>query len=109
MTVSPLVVVTISVLFGGALAVIATKVVAARHQPVAAANAGLAGMPGREAVVRTPLDPSGQVFIDGALWQAEAENGAAGVGDTVIVQRVEGLTLHVAPDGPEIQLPEETQ
>jgi hypothetical protein len=30
------------------------------------------------------------------------------VGDTVIVQRVEGLTLHVAPNGPETQ-PEETQ
>jgi membrane-bound serine protease (ClpP class) len=106
--VSPLVVLTISVLFGGSLAVVATKVVAARHQPVAGVNAGLAGMPGREAVVRTPLDPSGQVFIDGALWQAEAENGDVSVGDTVIVQRVEGLTLHVAPNGPENQ-PEETQ
>jgi membrane-bound serine protease (ClpP class) len=109
MSVSPLIVVTISVLFGGSLAVIATKVVAARHQPVAGVNAGLAGMPGREAVVRTPLDPSGQVFIDGALWQAEAEDGAAAVGETVIVRRVEGLTLHVAPAGPHPPLAEETQ
>ena len=62
----------------------------------------------KTAVARTPLDPSGQVFIDGALWQAEAENGDIGVGDTVVVQRVEGLTLHVAPNGPENQ-PEETQ
>jgi len=107
MGVSPLLVLTISLLFGGGLAVVATKVVAARHQPVAAVNAGLAGMPGREAIARTPLDPSGQVFIDGALWQAEAENGDVGVGDIVIVQRVEGLTLHVVPDGPETQ-PEET-
>lgn len=108
MSVSPLVVLTISVLFGGALAVIATKVVAARHQPVAGVNAGLAGMPGREAVVRTPLDPRGQVFIDGALWQAEAEDGAAAVGETVIVRWVEGLTLHVAPTGPHPPLAEET-
>jgi membrane-bound serine protease (ClpP class) len=109
MEVSPLLVITISVLFGAGLAVIATKVVAARHQPVAVAASGLAGMPGREAIVRTALDPSGHVFIDGALWQAEAEDGAAAVGDTVIVQRVEGLTLHVAPAGPPAPLPEESQ
>jgi membrane-bound serine protease (ClpP class) len=65
-------------------------------------------MPGREAVVRTPLDPRGQVFIDGALWQAEAEDGAAAVGETVIVRWVEGLTLHVAPAGPHPHLAEET-
>ena len=53
MEVSPLLVITISVLFGAGLAVIATKVVAARHQPVAAVESGLAGMPGREAIVRT--------------------------------------------------------
>jgi membrane protein implicated in regulation of membrane protease activity len=41
------------------------------------------------------------VFIDGALWEAEADDGQAGVGDTVIVRRVEGLTLHVEPTGPE--------
>jgi membrane-bound serine protease (ClpP class) len=109
MGVSPLVVLTISVLFGGGLAVLATKVVAARHRPVAAAGAGLAGMAGREAVVRTPLDPDGQVFIDGALWQAEAENGAAAIGETVIVQRVEGLTLHVATTGPSTPTTEESQ
>jgi membrane-bound serine protease (ClpP class) len=109
MSVSPFLVLTISVLFGGGLALIATKVVAARHQPVAGAGSGLAGMPGREAIVRTALDPSGQVFIDGALWQAEAEDGAAAVGDTVIVQRVEGLTLHVAPAGSPTPLPEESQ
>jgi membrane-bound serine protease (ClpP class) len=108
MGVSPLLVLTISALFGAGLAVIATKVVSARHQPAYALSAGLTGMPGREAIVRTPLDPSGQVFIDGALWQAEAEDGPAEVGDTVIVQRVEGLTLHVAAD-PHPPLTEETQ
>jgi membrane-bound serine protease (ClpP class) len=108
MGVSPLVVITISVLFGGGLAVIATKVVAARQQPVSAVASGLVGMPGRAAVVRTALDPRGQVFIDGALWQAETEDGPAAVGETVIVRRVEGLTLHVAPAGPPPNVSEET-
>jgi membrane-bound serine protease (ClpP class) len=56
-------------------------------------------MIGREAVVRSPLRPRGQVFIEGALWQAVADAGQADVGDTVIVRGVEGLLLHVAPTG----------
>jgi membrane-bound serine protease (ClpP class) len=105
MSVSPWVVVTIAVLFGAGLATIATKVIAARQQPVATVAAGLAGLLGQRAVVRTPLAPRGQVFVEGALWEAETDDGEAGVGDTVIVRRVEGLTLHVVPAGPE-QTPE---
>jgi membrane-bound serine protease (ClpP class) len=99
MSVSPWVVITISLLFGAGLATVATKVVAARQAPVSPAADSLAGLLGRPAVVRTPLHPRGEVFVDGALWQAEADNGGAGVGETVIVRRVEGLTLHVEPAG----------
>jgi membrane-bound serine protease (ClpP class) len=99
MSVSPYVVVIIAVLFGAGLATIATKVLAARRQPPAAA--GLTGLLGQRAVVRTPLAPRGQVFLEGALWQAETDDGSADIGDTVIVRRVEGLTLHVEPAGPE--------
>jgi membrane-bound serine protease (ClpP class) len=93
--VSPFVVLTIAVLFGAGLATVATKVVAARHAPVNAV--GLAGMLGREAVVRTRLAPLGEVYVEGALWQAQADNGRADVGDTVIVRSVDGLLLHVEP------------
>jgi membrane-bound serine protease (ClpP class) len=93
--VSPFVVLTIAVLFGAGLATVATKVVAARQTPAAAI--GLAGMLGREAVVRTPLAPLGEVYVEGALWQAEVDNGRADVGDTVIVRSVDGLLLHVEP------------
>jgi membrane-bound serine protease (ClpP class) len=93
--VSPFVVLTIAVLFGAGLATVATKVVAARQTPAAAI--GLAGMLGREAVVRTPLAPLGEVYVEGALWQAQADNGRADVGDTVIVRGVDGLLLHVEP------------
>ncbi len=86
-------VLTIAVLFGIGLATVATKVVAARHRPAAAI--GLTGMLVREAVVRTPLAPLGEVYVEGALWQAEADNGRADVGDTVIVRSVDGLLLHV--------------
>jgi membrane protein implicated in regulation of membrane protease activity len=54
--------------------------------------------------VRQPLDPVGQVFVEGALWRAEltAANGDGRPlerGSRVRVESVEGLTLHVSPVG----------
>jgi membrane protein implicated in regulation of membrane protease activity len=40
--------------------------------------------------------PRGQVFVDGALWEADCAEGAA-VGTRVVVRRVRGLTLEVEP------------
>jgi membrane-bound serine protease (ClpP class) len=95
MGVSPFVVITVAVLLGSGMAFVLTKVIAARHQPVTAV--GLSTMVGREAVVRTPLRPLGEVYVEGALWQAQTDDGSAEVGDTVIVRDVEGLLLHVEP------------
>jgi membrane protein implicated in regulation of membrane protease activity len=44
--------------------------------------------------------PAGQVFVDGALWRARhgwpgAEGEAIREGDSVVVERVSGLTLSV--------------
>jgi len=63
--------------------------------------------------VREPLDPIGQIFVEGALWRAEltppgagteqAATGSAGDGrplergSRVRVESVEGLTLRVRP------------
>jgi membrane-bound serine protease (ClpP class) len=48
--------------------------------------------------VRVPLDPVGQVFVEGALWRAHADDGApVAVGSRVRVRTVDGLTLHVEP------------
>ena len=61
----------------GPLAVLAGFVVfasrkaiaAQRDEPVRTGEAGLIGSIGE---VREPLDPTGQVFVQGALWQAQA-------------------------------------
>jgi membrane protein implicated in regulation of membrane protease activity len=60
--------------------------------------------------VRVPLDPVGQIFIQGALWRARPTSGAAApaVGDRVRVDSVEGLTLHVSP-APEQEQSEEKE
>ena len=49
--------------------------------------------------VRVPLDPLGQVFVEGALWRARVDDGVAPVpaGSRVRVREVDGLTLQVEP------------
>ena len=49
--------------------------------------------------VRVPLDPVGQVFVEGALWRARVDDGVAPVpaGSRVRVREVDGLTLQVEP------------
>lgn len=94
--VSPLLVIGMSIAAGTLLAVVATKVVEARHRPVAI-GAGVKDMVGRTAVARTRLQPRGQVYLHGELWQAEATEGDVAPGREVVVEAVEGLTLRVAP------------
>jgi membrane protein implicated in regulation of membrane protease activity len=57
---------------------------------------GAEAMIGEEAVVTAACRPGGQVRIKGELWQARCEAGAD-VGDTVRVERLDGLTLIVSP------------
>jgi membrane-bound serine protease (ClpP class) len=56
---------------------------------------GSEGLLGAVAVVRTPLDPEGQVFVDGALWRAVSDAGRVEQGERVRVVGVESLTLRV--------------
>lgn len=51
---------------------------------------------GLEAVVVTPLRPRGQVRLQGELWEARCDAGAA-AGARVVVRGLEGLTLVVEP------------
>jgi membrane protein implicated in regulation of membrane protease activity len=55
-------------------------------------------MIGAEGDVRMPLNPIGQVFLEGSLWRARAsEENPIDVGNRVRVESVEGLTLEVRP------------
>jgi membrane-bound serine protease (ClpP class) len=63
------------------------------------ARTGVEGLVGHVGVVRQELEPVGQVFVDGALWNARpcAFEDAAQfrAGDAVVVEQVKGLTLSV--------------
>jgi membrane-bound ClpP family serine protease len=63
-------------------------------------QAGAEALHGRIAVVRRWSESAGQVFVDGALWRArrewpEEDDEAINEGDSVVIERVSGLTLSV--------------
>jgi membrane-bound ClpP family serine protease len=83
---------------GGAWALVATRAAAASRGT--RIRAGAEALHGRVGVARGWREPAGQVFVDGALWRARHEwPGAEGEtiheGDSVVVERVSGLTLSV--------------
>jgi membrane-bound serine protease (ClpP class) len=90
--------ITIGVLSVITFFVVGRKVLEAhRDEPVRAGHEELIGAP---AEVRTPLDPTGQVWIEGALWRARLDGDwePPRPGDRVIVDAIDGLTLLVRPE-----------
>ena len=67
------------------------KAIRAQRRKVAT---GAEGMVGLEGVVRSPLQPAGQVMVHGELWEAECA-ATAQVGDKIKVTGVNGLILIV--------------
>jgi membrane-bound serine protease (ClpP class) len=51
---------------------------------------------GRVGLAREAVDPRGLVLVNGELWQARAAGEAIDAGETVRVERVDGLVLEVA-------------
>jgi membrane-bound ClpP family serine protease len=82
----------------GGWALIATRKMAdSRRTRV---QAGAESLYGRIGVVRRWSESAGQVFVDGALWRArhelsEPDGEELHEGDSVVVERVSGLTLSV--------------
>lgn len=56
---------------------------------------GAESLIGRDATVKTALAPRGQVFVDGCFWNAVVEGEDLPAGESVVVTRVQGLTLVV--------------
>lgn len=91
------VVIATTLLFSAFIVFVAGKAIAARKEKV---HTGWEELVGMEGVVRVPLDPVGQIFIQGALWRAHSSSGRKlGKDDRVVVERVDGLTLVVRRQG----------
>jgi membrane-bound ClpP family serine protease len=82
----------------GAWALLATRAAAASKGT--RIQVGAEALHGRIGVVRRWSESAGQVFVDGALWRArrewpEEDDEAINEGDSVVIERVSGLTLSV--------------
>ena len=77
---------------------IVSSIIRARRLPAALGTYTLVG---KRAVARTPLDPTGLVFVNGERWSATSTGGRVEQGDAVEIMGVEGITLTVRPIGKE--------
>jgi membrane-bound serine protease (ClpP class) len=87
----PLLIITVLVIAGIFLFIL-RKLIEARRRPY---EAGEESMIGAAGTVREPLNLSGMVFTNGALWQATSNSGPLTVGTRVRVVAVDGLHLKV--------------
>lgn len=71
---------------------VATAIIRTRRMP---SSSGTEAMIGARATVRAALDPSGFVWVNGERWHAVAEEGSVGIGESVTITGVQGLTLRV--------------
>jgi membrane-bound serine protease (ClpP class) len=77
-----------------------TLAIRARRNKVVTGKESLIGEIG---VARSPLLPTGKVFVRGSIWNAVASVNID-VGQSVIVRNVQGLTLQVDPDAQSVKL-----
>lgn len=77
------------------VAVIVIAVILGTRAHKSKVAAGKEDMIGRKAVVKTALNPKGEVFLEDELWNAEIDSGTAGPDEEVVVTGIEGLKLHV--------------
>lgn len=85
---------TIALTSGALIAAMVMLAVKAQRSQVSTGSEGLIGM---IAEVRVPLEPEGQVFLNGELWRAISQEGPVAAGARVKVLAVDHLTLHVVP------------
>ena len=79
-------------IIGAFFLMVVSAIFRSRRMPAAT---GPQAMIGRLAVARSPLDPDGIVFMDGARWTAQAEDDRVEEGDRVVITDVKGLKLTV--------------
>jgi membrane-bound serine protease (ClpP class) len=73
---------------------VVTSIIRVRRQPAVVATT----LVGRHAVARSPLDPTGMVFLDGEYWSATVEEGRVEPGERVVVTGMHGLRLTVSKE-----------
>jgi membrane-bound serine protease (ClpP class) len=86
----------VSVPLGAITVFLMTIALRARRNKVVTGQQGMIGAVGE---ARTEIDPEGKVFVQGELWNAHAPS-RVGIGEQVVVRKVEGLELEVEKSRP---------
>lgn len=73
---------------------IVSAIIRARRLP---ATLGTYTLVGKRAVARSPLDPTGIVFINGERWTATSAEGRVEQGEAVEITGIDGIKLRVRP------------
>jgi membrane-bound serine protease (ClpP class) len=80
-------------ILGAMVLFVLANIIRIRKAPVAV---GVETMVGKHAVVRTALDPSGYVYLEGENWAADSVGGQEiESGQEVVIEEVHGLRLKV--------------
>lgn len=90
--VSPWLVAITAIVFAAVFALVISRVIRAHRKQ---ATTGREELVGKRALVKIALNPEGTVFYKGELWKAISETGRIEPGEEVVVDRVDGLMLHV--------------
>lgn len=90
--ISPWILAFVAVLTGGFFVFVVALGLRALKKPYIAGREGVVGHIGE---ARTELDPTGKIFVDGALWTATSESGKVHRGEKVDVLSMTGLKLTV--------------
>jgi membrane-bound serine protease (ClpP class) len=83
----------VSIPLGLITAFLMTMAVKARRNKVVT---GVEGLVGETGIAQTPLSPGGKIFVHGEIWDAVSSSDVA-MGQSVVVRRVDGLSLRVEP------------
>jgi membrane-bound serine protease (ClpP class) len=90
--ISPWILALVTLLTGGFFVFVVALGLKALKKPYIAGREGVVGHVG---VAKTDLDPTGRIFVDGALWTATSESGKVEKGEKVDVLSMTGLKLTV--------------
>jgi membrane-bound serine protease (ClpP class) len=92
MQLSPWLIAIVVIIIAGFFGFIIERVVRIHRRR---ATTGKEDMIGKIVIARTNLSPSGQVFFKGERWEAISLSGKVESGDSVIIDRADGLVLYV--------------
>jgi len=90
--VDPWLIATVVICITAFFAFVISRVIRAHRRQ---ASTGREELVGKTATVKVALEPEGTVFLKGERWTAISESGQVKPGETVIITKVDGLTLYV--------------